>query len=137
MTAGCQCAELGDARARLCSETGASNAIIVACIGAHHSPQMPLANDNDVVQAFPANGPNQSFSKTVLPRRPRRDRFIPNAHCAEALSHDGTEDVSRSRIRYLGADSQGNASVIWRAIQSAVGLFVTAIGRALDGRAAR
>ena len=34
---------------------------------------------------------------------------------------------SRSRIRSLGADSQGNASVIWRAIQSAVGLFVTAI----------
>src|SRR3954449_10638631 len=34
---------------------------------------------------------------------------------------------SRSRIRSVGADSQGNASVIWRAIQSAVGLFVTAI----------
>ena len=32
------------------------NAIIVACIGAQHAPQMPLANDNDVVQAFPANG---------------------------------------------------------------------------------
>src|SRR3954452_6145851 len=29
---------------------------------------------------------------------------------------------SRSRIRYLGADSQGNASVIWRAIHSAVGV---------------
>lgn len=43
------------------------NAIIVACIGAQHAPQVPLANDNDVVQAFPANGPNQSFGIAVLP----------------------------------------------------------------------
>ena len=64
------------------------NAIIVACIGAHHAPQVPLANDNDVVQAFPANGPNQSFSKTVLPRRPRRDWLVPNVHCAHALDND-------------------------------------------------
>jgi len=53
------------------------NAIIVAYIGAQHAPQVPLANDNDVVQAFAANGPNQSFSKTVLPRRPRRDWLVP------------------------------------------------------------
>ena len=49
--------------------------------------QMRLAKDDDVVQAFAANGPNQSFGKTVLPGRARRDRFIPNAHCAEALPH--------------------------------------------------
>ena len=52
---------------------------------------MRLAIDNDVVQALAANGPNQSFGKTVLPRRARRDRFIPNAHCSEALPHYGTE----------------------------------------------
>src|SRR3954465_13302613 len=34
---------------------------------------------------------------------------------------------SRSRMRYPGADFQGKASVIWRAIHSAVGLFVTPI----------
>src|SRR3954452_5803437 len=34
---------------------------------------------------------------------------------------------SRSRMRYPGADSQGKASVIWRAIHSAVGVFVTPI----------
>ena len=34
---------------------------------------------------------------------------------------------SRSRITYPGAESHGNASVIWRAIQSAVGLFVSLI----------
>src|SRR3954453_6247940 len=52
-----------------------------------------LAKDDDVVQGFAANGPNQSFGKTVLPRRARRDRFIPNVHCAEAPPHDGTEDA--------------------------------------------
>src|SRR5690349_13838900 len=82
VTAGCQCAELGDARRVFVQRPVRPNAIIVACIGAQHAPQMPLANDNDVVQAFPANGPNQSFSKTVLPRRPRRDWLVPNAHCA-------------------------------------------------------
>ena len=30
------------------------NAIIVACIGAQHAPQMPLANDNDVVRFSPS-----------------------------------------------------------------------------------
>jgi len=39
----------------------------------------------------------------------------------------GSKTRSRSRIRYPGADSQGKASVIWPAIHSAVGLFVTPI----------
>ena len=34
---------------------------------------------------------------------------------------------SRLRIKYPGAESQGKASVIWRAIHSAVGLVVTPI----------
>ena len=54
---------------------------------------MRLAKDDDVVQAFAANGPNQSFGKTVLPRRARRDRFVPNAHCAEALPYDRAKDA--------------------------------------------
>ena len=33
--------------------------------------------------------------------------------------------LSLSRMRYLGAVSQGNASVIWRASHSAVGFWVT------------
>src|SRR5271169_1588782 len=34
---------------------------------------------------------------------------------------------SRSRSRYFGASSQGNASIIWRATHSAVGFAVTLI----------
>ena len=70
-----------------------SGCVIVARVGAQQMAQMRLAKDDDVVQAFAANGPDQSFGKAVLPWRARSDRFIPNAHCAEALSHDGTEDA--------------------------------------------
>ena len=37
----------------------------------------------------------------------------------------GPYEVSRSRMRYRGAWSHGNASVTWREIQSAVGFAVT------------
>ena len=70
-----------------------SDCVIVACVGAQQTAQMRLAKDNDVVQAFAANGPDQSFGKTVLPRRARRDRLVPNAHCADPLDHDGTKDA--------------------------------------------
>src|SRR6516225_1252401 len=36
-------------------------------------------------------------------------------------------EVSRSRMRSRGASSHGNASVIWRAIHSAVGFAVTLV----------
>src|SRR2546430_4328401 len=37
----------------------------------------------------------------------------------------GPYEVSRSRMRYRGVQSHGNASVIWREIHSAVGFAVT------------
>ena len=46
-----------------------SRSIIVAGVAAQHASKMRPAKDNDVVQAFTANGPNQSFGIPVLPRR--------------------------------------------------------------------
>src|SRR3954454_9752210 len=66
-----------------------SGCVIVARVGAQQMAQMRLAIDNDVVQALAANGPNQSFGKTVLPWRARCDRFVSNAHGPEALSCTG------------------------------------------------
>jgi hypothetical protein len=40
---------------------------------------MGLADNNNMVQIVPANGADQPFGKAVLPRRPRRDGFVPNA----------------------------------------------------------
>src|SRR6476660_7244787 len=54
-----------------------SGCVIVTRVGAQQMAQMRLAKDDDVVQAFAANGPDQSFGKAVLPRRARSDRFIP------------------------------------------------------------
>src|SRR4051794_4410277 len=104
-----------------------STCVIVALVGAQQMAQMRLAKDDHVVQAFAANGPNQSFGKTVLPRRARRDRLSRMPIARRRCLTTEPKTRSRSRIRSLGADSQGNASVIWRAIQSAVGLFVAAI----------
>jgi hypothetical protein len=104
-----------------------SSCVIVARVCAQQMAQMRLAIDNDMVHAFAANGPNQSFGKTVLPRRARRDRFIPNAHYAEALPHDGTEDAvsvaDQVPWRRLPRKRLGNLACN----PTAVGLFVTAI----------
>ena len=70
-----------------------SRSIIVACVAAQDAAQMRLAKDDDVVQAFPANGPNQSFGKAVLPWRPRCDGFVANSHCTQAMSYDGAKDA--------------------------------------------
>ena len=65
-----------------------SGLIVVASVGVQDAAQMLLTKDNDVVQAFAANGPNQPFGKAILPRRLRRDRFVPNAHRTEATPYD-------------------------------------------------
>src|SRR4051794_9072371 len=65
--------------------------------------------------------------KSVLPWRAGRNRFVSNAHGRRRCLTIEPKTRSRSRMRYPGADSQGKASVIWRAIHSAVGLFVTPI----------
>ena len=53
-----------------------SRSIIVAGVAVQHASKMRLAKDNGVVQAFAANGPNQSFGKAVLPWRPRSARCL-------------------------------------------------------------
>ncbi|GAC1334715.1 MAG: hypothetical protein NVSMB26_17910 [Beijerinckiaceae bacterium] len=65
--------------------TVGSDPVVVPCVGAQKPAKMGLAEDDDMVQAILSNGPNQPFGKAVLPRRPWRDRFVPNAHSAQAL----------------------------------------------------
>src|SRR3954451_19201380 len=42
-------------------------------------------------QAVPANGSDQSFGHTVLPRRARCDGFVANSHCTQAMSYNGAK----------------------------------------------
>ena len=46
--------------------------------------QMPLAEDDHVIEALTSDRADQSFSIAVLPRRSRRCRSVANAHRANA-----------------------------------------------------
>lgn len=65
-----------------------SGLIVVTSVGVQDAAQMLLTNDNDVVEAFAANGPNQSFGEAVLPRTPASGRFVANAHGTETLPYE-------------------------------------------------
>src|ERR1700754_3151315 len=47
--------------------------------------QMALAEDDDVIEAFPADRADQSLRMPVLPGRPRRRRVIAYAHGRKTL----------------------------------------------------
>jgi hypothetical protein len=46
--------------------------------------KMALANDDDVIKTLPADRADQPLRISVLPRRPRRDRSVVNAHGPDA-----------------------------------------------------
>jgi hypothetical protein len=96
--------------------------IIIRGIPTQDPAQVRLPKYDHVVETFPSDRADQSLDVRVLPRRSRSSRLVPNAHGTQPLPEDA---VSRSRIRYLGELSQGNASMIWREIHSAVGFVVT------------
>ena len=54
--------------------------------------QVCLPKHDQVVDAFPPDGADQSFCKTVLPRRAGRDRLVSDAHGAQAAGDGRTVD---------------------------------------------
>ena len=53
-----------------------------------HVAQMLLANDHDVIKAFPSDRADQTFAMSILPRRAWGGRFVANAHGAETFFKD-------------------------------------------------
>ena len=51
---------------------------------------MCLSKHDHVVDALPPDRADQSFCKTILPRRTGRDRLVANAHSAQAAGDDST-----------------------------------------------
>ena len=97
---------------------------VVMKVASEGLPQRPLVPHNHVVQALPANGSDQSLHVRILPRRlRRRDHFIPMPFATAVTSFP--KIASRSRIKYRGAWSHGNASRICCAVHSSVGCSVT------------
>ena len=56
-------------RGILVQGTMGSRLIVIACVRAQDAAQVLLAQRHHVVSAFAADGANQSFGKTILPRR--------------------------------------------------------------------
>src|SRR5262245_44622506 len=70
-----------------------SNVIVIASIRLQDAAQMRLAQDDKMVYTLASDRSDQSFGKTVLPRRDRRDRLIPDAHGANSAHDDGAKDL--------------------------------------------
>ena len=86
---------------------------------------MHFAQDNDVVQALTSDRSDQPFGKAILPGRGWCGRLVPDAHGAQPACDDGTIDAIPVADHVARSFVPGNASVIWRATHSAVGLAVT------------
>jgi len=41
----------------------------------------PFTEDNHMIEAVPPDRTDQPFRVSILPRRPRRTRSIPDTHC--------------------------------------------------------
>src|SRR5262249_27243322 len=99
---------------------------IVAGVFRKNAPKMIFVEHDHVVRTFAPRRTDQALNKAVLPGRAEGRWPIPNTHSSDASFEQAPNARSLSRMRYFGAVSHGNASVIWRASHSAVGLRVTA-----------
>src|SRR5260370_40389460 len=62
-----------------------SEFVVVAGVARKEPTQMGFAEDDDVIEAFPADRADQSLRMPVLPGRPRRRRVIAYAHGRKTL----------------------------------------------------
>jgi len=49
---------------------------------------MPFTEDNHMIEAVPPDRTDQPLRVSILPRRPRKTRSIPDAHCLKAPDED-------------------------------------------------
>ena len=84
-----------------------------------------FSKHDQMVDALPPDRADQSFGKAVLSRRTGRDRLVANAHGAQAAGDDSTVGAVTAADQERGASLQGKASLIFCAIQYAVGCAVT------------
>lgn len=62
-----------------------SYVVIICKIRGQYSPKVNFSQHDYVVQAFPADGANDSFSERILPGRSRRSRDFFDAHAFHAV----------------------------------------------------
>src|SRR3981189_1970534 len=83
--------------------------VIVGRVRSQQMAKMPLAEHDNVVKTFPPDRTDRPFAISALPRRSRRGRPIPNAHCPKAADEDVTvegvavtNDISRRYVPAIG-----------------------------------
>jgi hypothetical protein len=64
--------------------------IVIFHVTEQQVTEVPFAEYNDVVKAFPADRTDQPFSISILPRGARRRRSIANAYRSESTDKDLT-----------------------------------------------
>jgi Serine hydroxymethyltransferase len=70
-----------------------SRYIIVGGIRAQNPAQVRFAQYDEMVETFPSDRPDQSFRKTVLPRRAASDGFVTDAHSSHAVCNHRAVDT--------------------------------------------
>src|SRR6267378_1482206 len=83
--------------------------IVVGRVRAKQMAEMPLPEHDNMVQAIASDRTDRPFTISILPRRSRRGRPIPNAHRPKAADEDVavdrvavTNDVSRRYFPTIG-----------------------------------
>ncbi len=100
--------------------------IVMVGVGAKHAAQVRLAEIDQMVQTFSSDRSDQPFDIGVLPGRAWRRRAIPDAHAFDpSLEHLPIGAIAIAN-KVFGRRVPRKGLKIWRAIQSAVGLAVTA-----------
>jgi hypothetical protein len=84
-----------------------------------------LAEDDDMIKAFPSDRADQPFSMSILPWRSRRGWSVTNAYDAKPPFEKRAVDAVAVVDDILRRGSQPQASASCRAIHSAVGWAVT------------
>ena len=99
--------------------------MIVVDISPHETYQMALIQDDDVVEEIATAGADPPLGHAVLPGASNCGANRSYAQTLYGLQRLTLKVCSRSRIRYLGAESNGKASRICCATQAVVGCRVT------------
>jgi hypothetical protein len=58
--------------------------VIVGNVSSQHATQMPLTQNDDVIQTLAAQGPDQPFGERILPGARRRSHDFGHAHASDA-----------------------------------------------------
>jgi len=76
-----------------------ANVIVVGGVSSQDSPQVGLAEYDDVVKALTPDRADRSLNIGILPWRAARDGSVSDSHRSKSLRDDRTVARSRSRTR--------------------------------------